>query len=174
MGEGPPAPMLRHPGEDDQPQIAAVVDWWFGGQHTRHLVVRAWFRHFGSTSWLALDGSAAEAAPIGFLIGYRSPDRPAEAVLHLVAVDPNHRRRGIGRALVAAFVDQAAVAGATVARATAWPGEPVATSFFRAAGFEADAGSGSRNLFGTPAFADHEGAGEDRIVFVRSTAKKTP
>ena len=147
-----------------------MIDWWFGGRHARHLVVRSWFRHFGSTSWLAFDGGGpldADAAPLGVLVAYRSPDRPAEAVLHLVAVDPNHRRRGIGAALVAAWLADAARSGATVARAVAWPGEPIATAFFRAAGFEPEAGPGSRNLFGTPAYADYEGAGEDRIVFLR-------
>lgn len=171
-------PTLRHPTEDDQPAIAAVVDWWFGGQHVRHLVVRAWFRHFGSTSWIATtrvgpDGETGETGetgggiPVGFLVGYRSQDRPEEAVLHLVAVDPNVRRRGIGQALVDAFLAEAAAGGATTALAVAWPGEPIATAFFRAAGFEADDGAGSRNLFGVPGFPDYEGDGEDRMVFVR-------
>jgi ribosomal protein S18 acetylase RimI-like enzyme len=183
-------PILRHPTEADQPRIAEVVDWWFGGQHVRHLVVRAWFRHFGSTSWLALDDERGDDAddggagagdrpgggsgPLGFLVGYRSQDHPTEAVLHLVGVDPNHRRRGIGRALVEAFVADATAAGAETAIAVAWPGEPIAAAFFRALGFEPDDGPGSRNLFGSPAFPDYEGDGEDRIVFVRRLLPRDP
>ena len=87
--------------------IVAVVDDWFGGRRVRHLVVRAWFRHVASTSWLAEDGAGQ---PIGFLIGYRSQDRPDEAILHLVAVHPSHRRRGIGRALVESFLADVGVA----------------------------------------------------------------
>jgi ribosomal protein S18 acetylase RimI-like enzyme len=155
---------LRRPTEADQPRIVGIVDEWFAGRRVRHLVVRAWFRHVASTSWIAEDEAGG---PLGFLIGYLSQDRPAEAVLHLVAVHPSHRRRGIGRALVESFLADVAGSGAGTVTALAWPGEPGAIAFFRALGFQADDGPGSRNLYGTPAFADYEGRGEDRIVFGR-------
>jgi ribosomal protein S18 acetylase RimI-like enzyme len=157
---------LRHPTEPDQPRIVGLVDEWFGGRRVRHLVVRAWFRHAGSTSWLAEDGAGQ---PIGFLIGYRSQDHPEEAVVHLVAVHPSHRRRGIGRALVGSFLADVSAARVATVTALAWPGEPIAVAFFRALDFRPDDGPGSQNLYGTPAFADYETDGEDRIVFVRRT-----
>jgi ribosomal protein S18 acetylase RimI-like enzyme len=160
---GAPGPALRHPTEDDQPRIVALVDEWFSGRRVRHLVGRSWFRHFGSTSWLAVDDTGQ---PLGFLLGYRSPDRPDEAVVHLIGVHPNQRRRGIGRYLVATFIADMQTAGARTVNALAWPGEPPSTAFFRAVGFQPDEGPGSQNLFGTTAFADYDGAGEDRIVFV--------
>jgi ribosomal protein S18 acetylase RimI-like enzyme len=162
---------LRHPTEDDQPRIVGVIDEWFSGQRVRHLVGRAWFRHFGSTSWMVED---AAGAPIGFLIGYRSPDHPAEAVIHLVAVHPNYRRRGIGRALIEAFLVDASARGVATSTALAWPGEPPAIAFFHALGFEPDDGPGARKLFGTRAFPDYDGPGEDRIVFVRRFGEGGP
>lgn len=155
---------LRHPTEDDQRRLVGLVDEWFGGRRVRHLLGRAWFRHFGSTSWLATDPAGR---PIGFLIGYRSPDRPAEAVLHLVGVDPNQRRRGIGRALVGAFQTAVEAAGVATVTALVWPDEPIAVAFFGGLDFRPDDGPGSRNLFGTTAFPDYDGDGEDRVVFVR-------
>ena len=166
---GPPdhAVALRHPTEADQPRIVAVVDAWFDGRRVRHLVGRSWFRHAGSTSWLAEDEAGA---PIGFLLGQGSRDVPDEAILHLVAVHPSHRRRGIGRALVNAFVVAAADTDATTITALAWAGEPIAIAFFRGLGFRADDGPGTQNLYGTPAYPDYEGDGEDRVVFVRRLA----
>ena len=158
-----PGVVLRHATEDDQPRIVGLVDEWFGGRRVQHLVVRAWFRHFGSTSWLAKDEAGR---PIGVLLGFRSPDRPADAVVHLVAVGPNRRRQGVGRSLVDAFRGQLEGAGVTTLTALARPDEPVAIAFFRALSFRPDEGPGSRNLFSVPAFPDHEGAGEDRVVFV--------
>ena len=168
---GAPGPALRHPTEDDQPRIVALVDEWFSGRRIRHLVGRSWFRHFGSTSWLSIDETGQ---PLGFLLGYRSPDRPDEAAVHLVGVHPNHRRRGIGRNLVAMFMADMQAAGARTVTALAWPGEPPSTAFFRAVGFQPDDGPGSQNLFGTTAFADYDGACEDRIVFVLQLATDSP
>jgi GNAT superfamily N-acetyltransferase len=155
---------LRHPAEADQPRIAAVVDGWFPGQHVNRLAARSWFRHFATTSWIAED---ATGAPIGFVLGYRSQDVRAEAVVHLVGVHPSHRRHGIGRTLVNALLIEVADAGATTVIAVAWPGEPIAVAFFRALGFTPDDGPGTQPLYGTPAYPDYEGEGEDRVVFRR-------
>jgi ribosomal protein S18 acetylase RimI-like enzyme len=155
---------LRHPTEADQPPIVAVVDDWFAGRRVRHLVVRAWFRHVASTSRIAVDGTGRR---VGFLIGYRSPDHPGEAVVHVIGVDPNVRRCGIGRSLVDAFIAGLGDADLATVTAVAWPDDPVAIAFFTELGFEPDAGPGSRRLFGTVAYPDHEGPGEDRVVLVR-------
>jgi ribosomal protein S18 acetylase RimI-like enzyme len=156
---------LRRPTEDDQPRIVAVVDEWFDGRRVRHLVARAWFRHFASTSWIAADPTGR---PNGFLIGYRSPDRPTEAVIHLLGVDPNQRRLGIGRTLIGAFLGDVQRDGAETVVASAWPDEPIAVAFFRALDFHPDDGPGSQRLFGTTGFPDHDGPGEDRVLFTRA------
>jgi GNAT superfamily N-acetyltransferase len=159
------APTLRHPDETDHPGIAAVIEEWFGGRRVGHLAGRSWFRHVGSTSWIA---SEPDGRPVGILLGYRSQDHPDEAVVHLLGVDPNRRRRGIGRQLVDAFVDEARRRGSGSVVALAWPGEPPAAAFFRATGFTADDGPGSRNIHGVRAFKDLEAPGDDRIVFRRT------
>jgi GNAT superfamily N-acetyltransferase len=158
-------PNLRHPGETDHGPIADEIDEWFGGRHVAHLAGRSWFRHAGSTSWLAI---GAEERPVGVLLGYVSQDHPEEAIVHLLAVDPNLRRRGIGRALVEAFVDGAGERGAHEAIAAAWPGDPPSAAFFRAVGFRADDGPGTVNRFGMPARPDYEAPGDDRILFRRA------
>jgi hypothetical protein len=35
-------------------------------------------------------------------------------------------------------------------------------------GFAPDEGSGTQRLYGTPAYADYDGEGEDRVVFTRA------
>ena len=159
-----PALALRHPTEGDQPRLVTVVDEWIGGRHVRHLLVRAWFRHVASTSWIAEDD---RGGPIGLVIAYASQDLPDEGVIHLIGVHPGHRRRGIGRALIESSLADLAANGIGTVTALAWPGEPIATAFFRSVGFRADDGRGTQNLYGTPAYPDYEAPGEDRIVFVQ-------
>jgi len=172
MSDGPGGALdLRHPTEADQRRLVGLVDEWFGGRRVRHLVDRAWFRHFGSTSWLAVDLAGRQ---VGFLVGYRSPDRPAEAIVHLVGVDPNERRRGVARALVESFLSDVAGAGVTTVTAVAWPDDPIAVAVFRALDFQPDDGPGSQRLFGVTAFPDYDGDGEDRVVFIRKLATAGP
>ena len=95
------------------------------------------------------------------------PSQPDEAVVHVIAVDPNLRRRGIGRVLVARLEDEARAAGARIARAVVPPDEPIAVAFFRGIGYRPEDGPGTQRLWGVPAWPDYDGPGEDRAVFLR-------
>ena len=153
----------RRPTEDDHAAVADVVDHWFSGRRVALLVGRLWFRHFAGTSWIARDDRRVRA----FLIGFASPDRPDEAVIHLLGVDPHWRRRGVGRSMVEAFVADAAERGCRCVTAVAWPDDPIAIAFFVAMGFEPEAGPGTQRLYGIPARPSYEGPGEDRAVLTR-------
>ena len=158
-------PPLRRPTEVDHAAIVGVVDHWFGGRRVSSLAGRSWFRHFGSTSWIAADD---RARPIAFLLGFISPDRPADAVIHLLGVDPRHRRQGLGRSMIDAFAGDAAGRGCHRVTAVAWPDDPIAIAFFRGIGFEPKTGPGTQRLYGVTSYPAYEGPGEDRTVLTRS------
>ncbi len=164
----PPAPayVVRNVGDEDMESLEARLRDWGEERRGRGGPGRTWFRHFGGTSWLA--ETAADARPLGVLLGFRSPDRRAEAVIHLVAVDPSVRRRGIGRYLVEHFGTGLAGNGATTLAATCRPDDKIALAFFDAIGFAPDAGPGSTRLYGVPAYADWDGPGEDRVLLLRA------
>jgi ribosomal protein S18 acetylase RimI-like enzyme len=155
---------LRRPVEGDHRPIASLVDEWWGGRRIRASLPRLWFRHFARTSWIAEDDSGGTA---GFLVGFVSPDRPDEALVHLVGVDPNLRRRGIGTELVEAFAEDVAARGARRVTVIVPPDDRVALDFLRALGFQALDGPGTVRLYGSPSFPDYEGEREDRAVLVR-------
>lgn len=130
----------------------------------RHVLPRLWLQHFTGTSWLAEE---PDGRLRGFLVAFMSQDDPTTGYVHLVATDPNRRRVGVGRALYErAFADLAAHGAGRVIAIT-WPGNRVSVSFHRALGFRVDDGPGAQPIYGTPAYPDYDGDGEDRVVFTR-------
>lgn len=160
-----PPHALRHATEADFADLDARLRLWCDERTRRGAAGRLWFRHFGGTSWLA--ETTADRRPLGLLTGCRSADRPGEAIVELVAVDPEHRRRGIGRALVESFLAQLGAAGATAATATCRPDDRAALAFLGALGFEPVTAPGGARIYGVPAFVDWDGAGEDRVLLQR-------
>ena len=152
----------RRPVEADHPGLVSQMNEWWGGTRLQQLFPRLWLQHFAGTSWLAEDG---DGRPVGFLVGFVSPDRPDEAYVHLIGTSPNHRRAGIGRELYRHFCDDATARGARRVTAVTWPGNRVSLLFHRALGFEASQAPGTKNLYGSSAFPDYDADGEDRVVF---------
>ena len=155
---------LRRPVEADHPRVVSVVDEWWGGRRLHDLLPRLWFQHFTGTSWIAEteDGRLA-----GFLVGYVSPDDPSLAYCHMIATNPNVRKRGLGRQLYEAFFADVAARGARTVRAITWPGNRISLEFHRAIGFRVKDGPGSMPMYGVAAYPDYDAEGEDRVVFER-------
>ena len=166
-----PAYTLRHPGEDDLAAILdRLIDWSEGARSAA--LGRTWARHVAATSWLAEADIGGRL--FGALLGFRSPDHPDEAVIQRIAVDPEFRRRGIGRALVGRFAEAQAGSGASRLTAACRPDDRIALAFFAAIGLTPNAGPGSRKLYGVPAFEDWDGPGEDRVLLERAISGGPP
>ena len=155
---------FRRPTEADHARVVGQVDDWWGGRRMHEILPRLWFQHFTGTSWVVED---ADGRLVGFLVGFISPDHPTDAYIHMVGTSPNHRRSGLGRALYERFYEDAKAAGARRVTAITWPGNRVSVGFHRAMGFEPADGPGTQNLYGTPAYADYDADGDDRVAFSR-------
>ncbi len=146
----------RRPTDADHDAVVRRFDDWAGGRTARQLLPRLWFRHFTGTSWIA---ARVDGRVIGIAIGYLSQDDPSVAVLHVVAVDPRHRRRGVGSELAARFVRDAATRGATTVRTTAWADDRPTIHFLEAIGFHLVEPPDRQRLYGMPAVADYDAPG---------------
>ena len=166
-----PTPAYRRPTEDDHDLIVRRADDWANGRNARHLMPRLWFRHFTGTSWVADRG---DGRPIGLAIGFVSADQPTTAVLHLIGVDPRHRRAGIGSDLVTRVVADALERGAERVLTTAWPDDRPTIAFLEAVGFSLVEPPDGQRLYGTPARADFDEPGDDRAeleLLIRDTPR---
>ena len=157
--------IFRRPTADDHRRVVDVIDAWWDGRGMRRLLPRLWFEHFRGTSWIA---ERHDSHLTGFVVAFVSQDDPTTGYVHMIAAEPRRRRRGLGRALYErAFADLAG-RGAQRVVAVTWPGNRISIAFHRALGFHIDDGPGTQRLYGTPAYPDHDGPDEDRVVFRRA------
>jgi GNAT superfamily N-acetyltransferase len=145
---------------DYRPVISVIDDWW-GGRHVADMLPRLFFEHFTDTSFAAeRDGSLA-----GFLVGFRSQSRPAEAYIHFVGVHPGERGRGLGRQLYERFFAAARARGCGLVRAVTSPVNRGSIGFHQRMGFGIE--PGDSQAAGVAVTLGYDGDGQDRVRFVR-------
>ncbi|KAA5826871.1 GNAT family N-acetyltransferase [Saccharopolyspora hirsuta] len=159
---------LRTAREADHPEIVSAIQRWWSDSRSPEaarelslLVPRLFLQHFSSTSFIAEQGGRMA----GFLIGFGSADRPAEAYIHFVGVDPELRRSGLARRLYGEFFAAAARSGRTRVHCITSPANTGSIAFHRSMGFQLS--PGDAEIDGIPVHRDYDGLGHDRVCFVR-------
>jgi predicted GNAT superfamily acetyltransferase len=145
---------------DYEPVISVIDDWW-NGRHMADMLPRLFFEHFTDTSFAAEhDGELA-----GFLVGFISQSRPAEAYIHFAGVRPDERGRGLGRRLYLHFFAAVQARGRDVVRAVTAPVNQASVRFHQQMGFDIE--PGDRQVAGIPVTSGYDGIGNDRVRFVK-------
>jgi diamine N-acetyltransferase len=110
---------------------------------TRADDVAAWFRerleHPLPAAWIAEEGGAAVGYVLAFFHdradnAFRQARRWCE--IDQIAVDPAWRRRGVGRMLMSAALDEARARGLSDVELSSWAFNTEAHALFRSLGFE--------------------------------------
>ena|SRR6187431_1224411 len=155
---------VRHTRESDHRTIVEAIGRWWDTPNRAMLgllMPRLFLQFFTQTSWIV----ESESGEIGaFLIGFRSQDDPDVAYIHFVGVDPELRRGGIAAGLYQMFFDEMAGRGCTEVRAITGSFNKRSQAFHAAQGFTQH---GDHSIDGVLAYADYDGPGEPRVVFVR-------
>jgi GNAT superfamily N-acetyltransferase len=148
---------------DYWPVISVIDDWW-NGRHMAEKLPRLFFEHFTDTSFAAeCDGELA-----GFLVGFVSQSRPAEAYIHFVGVRPDERGRGLGRQLYEHFFAAVRARGCDLVRAVTAPVNKGSVRFHQQMGFGIE--PGDRQVDGIPVTSGYDGGSHDRVRFVKHLA----
>ncbi|MFC4051600.1 diaminobutyrate acetyltransferase [Actinomadura syzygii] len=118
-----------------------------------------WCRDFADTSVVARDGGV----PCGFITGYVRPGRPDTFFVWQVAVDRDHRGRGLARRMLDRLADRLVPRGHRFMEATVTPDNTASTAMFES--FARDRGCEvvRAPLFGAEHFPD--GGHEPEVLF---------
>lgn len=113
-----------------------------------------WCRDFARTSVVA---RGDDGEPIGFVTGYVRPERPQTLVVWQVAVDGDHRGRGLAGAMLDGLTDRVADQGIRELETTITPDNEASIRLFTSYGERHGAGIASEVLFDGGLFPDgHE------------------
>jgi ribosomal protein S18 acetylase RimI-like enzyme len=143
--------LIRGITKSDYDSIVSVMDEWWGGPAALKPEPFL-FYELGHHALVAED----EGAMRGFLLGFVTDREPRCAYVHLIGIDPDCRRRGIGRALYEEFARRGRALGATLLKAITTVGNEGSVDFHRALGF---------SVVHDPNYA---GQGRARYVFTRA------
>lgn len=126
----------------DQPQLADGAGMWRVVRDAGVLDLNSSYlyllmaRDFADTCVVARD---AEDRVLGFVTGYRRPQRPDTAFLWQVGLHPDAQGRGLGKGLVGAFLRAPGCRGAIHLETTVTPSNEASRALFRAIARELDA-----------------------------------
>jgi GNAT superfamily N-acetyltransferase len=155
---------IRQLRPSDYGPVMSVIDEWWNGRHMADMLPRLFFEHFTDTSFAAeRDGELA-----GFLVGFTSQSRPAEAYIHFVGVRPTERGRGLGRQLYEHFFAAVRARGCHLVRAVTAPVNGASVQFHQRMGFAIE--PGGRQAEGLAVMSGYDGDGQDRVRFVKDLA----
>jgi ribosomal protein S18 acetylase RimI-like enzyme len=134
----------------DYDYIVSVLDRWWGGPsgERAHPI---FFYELGENALIAEE----DGEVVGFLLGFIAPSSPPSAYVHLVGINPDHRRRGVGKDLYAHFTRRAQGAGAARIKAITTVGNEGSIRFHQALGFAMREDT------------DYAGIGRSRVVFTK-------
>lgn len=105
-----------------------------------------------------------EGAVVGFVTGYRPPQRPEVLFLWQVGVHPRMQGRGLGKRLVTAFLRQPGADRASILETTVTPSNDASRALFRAIARELDTDCRVEPCFRAGDFPDS--GHEDEELFV--------
>jgi GNAT superfamily N-acetyltransferase len=143
---------IRGLDKSDYDYVVSVLDRWWGGPSGQR-ASPVFFYELGSDALVVEEHGKV----VGFLLGFvvRVSSEPT-GYIHLVGIDPEHRRRGVGHLLYERFVDRCRGAGVKRLKAIAAVGNEGSVRFHEAMGFSATE------------VADYAGPGRARMVFERT------
>ncbi|TFB13592.1 GNAT family N-acetyltransferase [Filobacillus milosensis] len=147
---------------EDCQRIIPVMNEWWGGREMTHLLPRFLFDNFNDTSFVIEKNDNI----IGFLIGFLSQSNKEEAYIHLVGVNPNNRREGVGSALYNEFFKIVKKSNVKRVRCITSPVNKNSIYYHTNIGFSIV--EGDKLVDNIPVHTNYDCKGNERVLFVKN------
>lgn len=146
--------------DDTYDYIIENVNEWFGGRDMVDLLPRLFFKHFANTSFSAtINGEL-----VGFLVAFLSPADRQKGYIHFVGVNPDYRKRGIGKLLYQTFFDLCVTHSVKTVNCVTSPINTTSIAYHHSLGFRA---SDYHRDGSVAVIKNYDGPGNDRILFAK-------
>lgn len=149
----------------DYNSIISNLNEWWGGRNMTDMLPRLFFKHFNETSFIIKH----EESVLGFLIGFISQTNKQQAYIHFIGVNPEFRKKGIGRMLYEHFFQVVTKNKVQVVECLTSLLNKPSIKFHTKIGFQIQSGD-SMSEDGISYFKDYDGEGEDRVLFKANTS----
>lgn len=143
--------MIRGITKSDFDYIVSVLDRWWGGPSSER-AHPIFFYELGERALIAEENGEV----VGFLLGFVSYNDPPTAYIHLVGINPDQRRLGVGKELYERFAERASKDGVRRLKAITPVGNEGSVRFHEALGFA------------VTVEPDYAGKGRSRVVFTKN------
>ncbi|MFB1051996.1 GNAT family N-acetyltransferase [Paraliobacillus sp. JSM ZJ581] len=154
---------IRNVKSSDYYIISPLINEWWDGREMSNKLPKLFFDYFNNTSFIAeKDGEI-----VGFLIGFLSQSDTNVAYIHFVSVNPEFRKKQIGRRLYNAFFNSIKKNNRNVVRAVTSPVNKASIVYHTKMGFNIE--KGDIEIDGVSVFSDYDGINQDRVLFVKKT-----
>ncbi|UGB28791.1 GNAT family N-acetyltransferase [Metabacillus sp. B2-18] len=152
---------IRNVKSSDYYIISPLINEWWGGRQMSDMLPKMFFDHFNNTSFIAEN----DGQIIGFLIGFLSQSNTDTAYIHFVGVNPDYRKKHIGKQLYNEFFKVVKKNNRNVVRAVTSPVNKVSIAYHLKMGFAIQ--NSDKEVDGVPVFSDYDGPNQDRVLFVK-------
>ncbi|NLP49265.1 GNAT family N-acetyltransferase [Bacillus sp. RO1] len=153
---------IRNIQDEDFLRISTNLNTWWGGRDMVDMLPRLFIHHFKNTSFIIEDNGET----LGFVIGFVSPLIPEQAYIHFVGVNPNTRKKNIGRTLYEHFFEAVKKKGCSEVSCVTSSVNTTSINFHKRMGFTMK--DGDMVIDGIPIHQNYDGIGQNRVIFVKS------
>ena len=143
----------------DHAKVVSVMPEWWGGRDLSASVLKVFFIHFNTTTYIAEIGDAL----VGFLVGFLSQSEEKVGYIHFIGVHPQFRKVGVGRLLYERFYAVCQANGRSMVKSCTSPVNRLSINFHQKMGFEIESGDGI--IDNVPVTLNYFGKDDPKVLF---------